>query len=124
MEQIELQRIARRFHIDLQKRPEPKDADVAALVGERIVSMLEGRMRSRDRLHEERSHRFIELAHSLAQSEDGLPVLAMLLDEFYQATLHAPPVPAEEVKKAGPDGSSASGQDRSSGRRRNRRWRR
>jgi len=36
--------------------------------------------------------RFTPLARNLAQSEDELPIITMLLDDYYQQTLHAPPV--------------------------------
>ncbi|MGA2503902.1 MAG: hypothetical protein ABSG01_07405, partial [Anaerolineales bacterium] len=34
--------------------------------------------------------RFTPLARSLAESEEELPIIAMLLDDYYQQTLHAP----------------------------------
>jgi ATP-dependent RNA helicase DeaD len=47
-------------------------------------------LRLRDKLQTERSHRFAPLARSLAENEEELPIITMLLDDYYQQTLHAP----------------------------------
>lgn len=96
MERFVLDRIAKAYQIDLQERPLPSDADVAALVSERVTALLEARLRERDKLQTERSRRFVPLARSLAESEDESAVIAMLLDDYYQQMLHAPvPQPSE-----------------------------
>jgi ATP-dependent RNA helicase DeaD len=99
IERTALQRIGKRYAIDLQERPLPSDEDVAHIVSERIIALLEARLRGRDKLQAERMQRFQPLARSLAESEEtGL--LAMLLDDFYQETFHAPLVPPEAEKPA------------------------
>jgi ATP-dependent RNA helicase DeaD len=91
----DLERIGKRYGIALQQRPLPEDADVERIVSERIITLLEARLRNRDRLQVERMQRFLPLARSLGESEEpGL--LAMLLDDFYQETFHAPLVPPAE----------------------------
>jgi ATP-dependent RNA helicase DeaD len=90
-ERFTLERIAKQYGIDMQERPLPTDADVAALVSERLTALLEARLRQRDKLQTERSHRFEPLARSLAESEGELDVITMLLDDTYQQMLHAPP---------------------------------
>ncbi|MFN8423099.1 MAG: DEAD/DEAH box helicase [Anaerolineae bacterium] len=97
MESLALARIAARFEINLQERTLPTDADVEAIVTERLTALLEARLRERDKLQTERSRRFLALGRSLAESEDELPIIAMLLDDMYQQLL---PAPAE-----GPSGS-------------------
>jgi len=82
--------IAKHYGIDMQERPMPTDADVADIVGERLTALLEARLRTRDRLQTERSQRFVTLARSLAESEDEMAVITMLLDDHYQQLLHAP----------------------------------
>lgn len=47
--------------------------------------------RLRDKLQIERMQRFVPLAGSLVQCEDELTLIAMLLDDYYQQTLHAIP---------------------------------
>jgi ATP-dependent RNA helicase DeaD len=95
LEKMELDRIAKRFGIDLQERPLPTPADVEAVVTERVTDLLEARLRQRDKLLIERSQRFVPLGRSLAESEDESAIIAMLLDDYYQQTLHAPlPQPA------------------------------
>lgn len=90
IEKLELNRIGKRYGINLQERPVPTDADVAAVVSQRVTSLLEARLRQRDSLHTERSKRFVPLARSLAESEEESAIVAMLLDDYYQETLHAP----------------------------------
>lgn len=92
MESLALARIAARFEIDLQERPLPTDADVEAIVTERLTAVLEARLRERDKLQSERSRRFIALGRSLAENEDESAIIAMLLDDMYQQLLHAPPI--------------------------------
>jgi ATP-dependent RNA helicase DeaD len=50
------------------------------VVGERVTALLEGRLRARDNLQLERMGRFTSLARNLAQSEEGLSLMVMLLD--------------------------------------------
>jgi ATP-dependent RNA helicase DeaD len=103
LEKMDLDRLAKRFSIDLQERPLPTTADVEAVVAERVTVLLEARLRQRDKLLIERSRRFVPLGRSLAENEDECAIIAMLLDDYYQQTLHAPlpqpvsapPVPAK-----------------------------
>jgi ATP-dependent RNA helicase DeaD len=103
VEQMELSRIAKRYQIEMEERPAPTDAEVAAVVAERAVALLEARLRERDKLQLERSQRFVPLARALAENVDELPIIAMLMDDYYQAALHAPPAPKEPK----PDGAPA-----------------
>jgi ATP-dependent RNA helicase DeaD len=117
-EELELARIGKRFGIDLQERPLPTEADVEALVSERLTALLEARIRSRDKLHAERAMRFLPLVRSLMETEDESALIAMLLDDYYQESLHAPAPQAEEepalprqqIRK--PSGGEKSGRDR------------
>ena len=93
-EKLGLDQIAKRYGIAFQPRPLPTDDDVAAVVAERLTTLLEARLRERDRLRAERSQRFVPLARQLAENEDESRIIAMLLDDYYQETLHAPPVEA------------------------------
>ena len=92
VERMGLLRIGKRFDISLQERPLPDDEDVERIVAERIITLLEARQRSRDRLQTERMQRFLPLARGLSEGEES-SLLAMLLDDFYQETFHAPVVP-------------------------------
>jgi ATP-dependent RNA helicase DeaD len=92
LEKYTLDKISRSFNIPFEERTIPSDADVAAVVAERTTGLLEAHLRERDKLQSERSRRFTPLARSLAESEEELPIIAMLLDEYYQQTLHAPVV--------------------------------
>jgi len=79
-----LARIGKRYAIDLLEQPLPTDEDVARVVGERAAIQLEARLRARDKLKVERMQRFLPLARELSQDEEGLALLAMLLDDAYQ----------------------------------------
>ncbi len=89
-EQAALLRIAKRFSIDMQERRLPDDEDVARVVSERIIALLEARLRNRDRLRVERMQRFQSLVCSLAENDEQASLLAMLLDDFYQESFHFP----------------------------------
>ena len=91
-ERFALERIAKAYEIQMQERPIPSDEDVAAVVAERLTALLEARLRERDKLQTERSHRFEPLARALAEAEGELPLITMLLDDLYQQLQHAPVV--------------------------------
>jgi ATP-dependent RNA helicase DeaD len=112
-ERFALEKIAKEFNIPMQERPIPSDEDVAAVVAERVTALLEARLRGRDKLATERSHRFEPLARSLAESEDESAIVTMLLDDYYQQSLHAPvpqpdgtPAPAPYKKQHRSGGSN------------------
>ncbi len=99
VEESQLLRLAKRFKVAFEPRPVPTDEDVETIVSQRVVAQLEARLRARDRLHVERMQRMLPLARSLGENDDELAVIAMLLDDFYQETLHAPPPLPEEEKR-------------------------
>lgn len=90
VERMQLERIAKRYDIEMQIHDTPSDEDVQKIVSERVTALLESRLRDRDKLKIERSRRFIELARELAQNEDESAIIAMLVDDFYQQVLHEP----------------------------------
>jgi len=101
LEKLDLKQIAKQYSIEMLERPLPTDADVEQIVTERVTGLLEARLRQRDNLQKERSARFVPLGRSLAESEDESAIIAMLLDDYYQQTLHAPLVqPAEILQPA------------------------
>ncbi len=84
-------RIGAHYNIEFEERPLPGDEDVQTLVAQRLIGQLESRLRERDRLQTERMRRFSALAKELAEEEDGLALLTMLLDDTYHAWMHKPP---------------------------------
>jgi len=120
MEKPALDRIARQYEIDLEERIIPSDVDVAEVVAERLTSLLEARLRTRDKLQTERSQRFQSLARTLADEEDELPIITMLLDDYYQKMLHPTLEKSKGEKKSGKKGRSKKRGDkrRRDGRRR------
>ncbi|MCY3990105.1 MAG: DEAD/DEAH box helicase [Caldilineaceae bacterium] len=95
-ERMQMERIAKRYSIPLEERKLPSDDEVAAIVSERVTSLLEAKLRSRDNLQTERMRRFRPLIDEWLQSDEGQSLLAMLVDDFYQDSLHAPPALPEE----------------------------
>jgi len=114
-ERRQLNRIAAHYKIGFEERPLPKDEDVQSLVSQRLVGQLEARLRERDRLKVERMARFAPLAKELAGDEDGLALLAMLLDDSYHDWMHQPPELPPARETAPP--KKPSSQRRKSGRR-------
>ena len=116
IEQMLLKQIAEAYDIDMVQRELPTDEDVRAIVAERATVLLEARLRARDKLQTERMQRFVPLARSLGESDDELAIIAMLLDDYYQAAQHAPPppprpsaaAPAGERRRPRPDSRSRS----------------
>ena len=98
-EKSQLNRIAAHYQIEFEKRPLPNEEDVQSLVAQRLVGHLEARLRARDKLQIDRMQRFFPLAQDLAGNEDGLALLAMLLDDSYHAWMHRPPeLPPAEIQ--------------------------
>ena len=116
LERTDLMRIGRQFNINFQERTLPTDEDVEQVVSERIITLLEARLRGRDRLQAERMQRFLPLARSLGEDEESNNLMAMLLDDFYQNTFHEPVVPPEAEEAPSPRKASSS--SRKSSRRR------
>ncbi len=114
-EEIELTRIAKAYHINIQERQLPTDEEVSAVVAERLTATLEAKLRALDSLRVERLRRFLPLASSLGQSEDERVLIAMLLDEHYQKTLPSAPVkeedeaPRPQARRRPPERESSQG---------------
>jgi ATP-dependent RNA helicase DeaD len=112
IERSQLVQIAKRYKIDLQERELPTEEDVQAIVTERATALLEARLRSRDKLQLERMQRFVPLGQDLSRNEDEVAIIAMLLDDYYQETLHAP-VPQPGPKTPAPKPREKSESSRS-----------
>lgn len=108
LEKFNLNKIARAYNIPFEERPIPTAEDVASIVSERTTALLEARLRKRDKLQTERSRRFTSLATALSENEGEIPIITMLLDDYYQQTLHAPiSLPTEKhprIEKKSRDG--------------------
>ncbi len=117
-ERMAFNRIAKHYEIEMIERQMPSDVDVEAVVAERLVTLLEARLRDRDKLQGERSRRFVPLARALAEAEDELPLITMLLDDTYQQMLHAPAVqPGALPTPPRPPAAASSGGPRRGNRR-------
>lgn len=121
-ERMQMERIAKRYSIPLEERKLPTDEEVASVVSERVTSLLEARLRGRDNLQSERMRRFRPLIDEWMESDEGQTLLAMILDDFYQDSLHAPPALPEERPESKPEPQGRQRRRRSRTRRpRNRR---
>ncbi|UZP66510.1 DEAD/DEAH box helicase [Desulfovibrio mangrovi] len=108
MQKLELERIAKHYKIQMEHRATPTDEDLAAVVGQRMTAMLESRLRGKTALERERMKRFAPMLKSLLMDEEELPLVAQLLDELYQATLHVPLQMPEPQAPAAHGGSQSS----------------
>jgi len=95
-QEAELKQIARHYKIDMEVRQLPDEEAVQRLVGERLTALLEDRRRDLGGVERERIERFMPLARSLAEDEDELDLIAMLLEETYRVSMHAPPEQPDE----------------------------
>jgi ATP-dependent RNA helicase DeaD len=93
-----LDEIARKYEIEFDKPPLPTDEEVAERVSARLVVLLEEQLRNKSRMERERMRRFVPLAQRLI-ADDEPELLAMLLDEVYHESLHAPDAAAEEQER-------------------------
>ena len=93
LEKMQLNDVVRRYGVDLQWRPMPTPEDVEAVVTERVTALLEAKLRDLNPLVRERMRRMLPLARNLGENDDELALVAMMLDEYYQATLHGTPEP-------------------------------
>jgi len=110
MEQFRLRDIAKSFSINIQERTLPGDEEVETIVSQRVTALLEAKLRMRDSLQVEHMQRFIPLVKSLLQNEEEMALIAMLIDDFYQATLNTPPPqPPELQHEAVPEKSADIG---------------
>jgi ATP-dependent RNA helicase DeaD len=101
METFDFKKIGLRYDIEMEERSLPTDEEVASLVSQRVMALLEARLRDRPNLQKERSQRFASLGRALSETEDELAIITMLLDDYYQKSLHAPP-PRPEGEKMAP----------------------
>jgi len=90
-EKRQLTRISAHYDIKIEERALPNDDDLENLVSQRLIGQLEARLRDRDRLQIERMQRFAPMAKQLAEDDDGLALLTMLLDDTYHAWMYKPP---------------------------------
>ena len=108
LERIELLNIGKRFNIDFQEREPPTIKEVERIVAERATVLLEARLRDRDKLQIERMQRFVPLARSLGETNDEVAIMAMLLDDYYQQSLHPAPDPNAVSRRLRRQHSSSS----------------
>jgi ATP-dependent RNA helicase DeaD len=101
IQRMELERIAARFKITFEEIKDPTEEDVAAIIEERLTALLEKKFRKLTNLERERAARFLPLVKKYAGDEDSMGLIAMLLDELYQNTLHRrPEAPAEQRRQS------------------------
>jgi ATP-dependent RNA helicase DeaD len=124
LERLELKAVAKKYGIEMERRELPSKEDVETVVAERVTALLETRLRNLDKLVAERMQRMLPLAKSLGESDDELAIIAMLIDQYYQETLHAPLDVPEEPAESGRGEEKRSGEGGEGGGRRRRRRKR
>jgi len=114
IQKMELERIASRFKIKFEEIKDPTEEDVSAIIEERLTALLEKKFRKLTNIQQERVSRFLPLVKKYAEADDSMGLLAMLLDEIYQPTLHGKP--AEPAAKQERPRQSKPPQSRPGGR--------
>lgn len=99
VEKRQMKHIAARYEIEFDERAIPTEEEVAEVVAERAMNFLEAKLRERDKLQADRSKRFRPFAQQLIENEDELPIITMLIDDYYQKAQHKF-VPKTEQKKS------------------------
>jgi len=99
IQKMELERIATRFKITFEEIKDPTEEDVTAIIEERLTAILEKRFRKLTNIQRERVSRFLPLVKKYSKDEESLALLAMLLDELYQPTLHGKPAEPTVAKE-------------------------
>ncbi len=101
-ELADLERTARKYNIEYDRRPLPEEDEVEALMVERLVQALDMRVRANDHVQNKAQGRFLSLASSLASDPYLHGILAMLLNDYYQQSVHGnpPPQPSLQVARA------------------------
>lgn len=89
LERARLEAIGRQYKLDFQEKTLPSEEDVARLVAERVTALLEARMRELPEDAREQLERYTPLTEKLAGDEQGVRALTMLIDAYYQESLHA-----------------------------------
>ena len=95
IQKMELERIAARFKISFEEIKDPTDEDVNAIIEERMTAILEKRFRKLTNIQQERVARFLPLVQKYGEDQDTMALVAMLMDEIYQPTLHGKPAEPE-----------------------------
>ncbi|NNF06253.1 MAG: DEAD/DEAH box helicase [Candidatus Eisenbacteria bacterium] len=106
LERLQVTALAKRYDVPMQFETIPDDEEVQAVVSERVTALLEAKLRKLDRLVRERMERMIPLAKRLGENEGEIDVVAMLIDEYYQKSLHNPP----EMPEAPPPSTASPSQ--------------
>ncbi len=118
VEKRQMKHIAARYEIEFDERDIPTEEEVAEVVAERAMVFLEASLRERDKLQADRSQRFKALAQKLSEGEDELPIITMLLDDYYQKAQHKfVPKPRKKSEKKPQRKSGQSRGRRKGGRR-------
>ena len=71
------------------RAPVPSDEELETLIAQRACFAGSAAAQA-DNIQKERMQRFMQIVADLADNDDSRTLLAMLLDEFYQETFHAP----------------------------------
>lgn len=118
-ERSDLKKIARRYQVDFVELPMPTQEEVEARLAERLIVALDDRYRGARRLERERMKRFVSLVRSLAETDDEVSLLAMLLDDLYHRTFHlkrtqgptilSPQEPRRDPPRSAPEPSGSAG---------------
>jgi len=98
-ELMEIKRISAQFRVDIEEKTIPTEEEVAQVVAQRAIALLEARLREADSLKRERLQRFLPLVQSLSTEGEEAELIALLVDDYYQKELHKPTPPVEAPRR-------------------------
>jgi ATP-dependent RNA helicase DeaD len=102
MQKLELERIAKFYKINMILQPAPTEEEVVKVVSARLIAQLEAKYRKYPNALKNRVERFTGLAKELGSDAEQSYLMAMLLDDAYQAAMHDIPTPQSASGKNTP----------------------
>ncbi|MBU1238697.1 DEAD/DEAH box helicase, partial [Myxococcota bacterium] len=115
VEKIALNKVIKKYDITFDERTLPTPEELAATMGERIIARTEALGRELTRHEQENVERLVPYAQKLAESPEGINLLAMVLNEAYQKAFRCG-TPQDVVSKTSPQKEGGRGRSRDSGR--------
>ena len=98
---LSLNKISKKYEINFEECTLPSSEQLSAVMGERVVAKLEARFRDLTRHEMDNVERLYPFMRELSESEEGLRLLAMALNESYQKAFRGGE-PKNVVTKAAP----------------------
>ncbi len=84
VEKLSMNKVVKKYEIEFEERQLPSVSSLSAIMGERVVASLESQFRKLTRHEKINVGRLSPYVRELSQSEEGIELLGMVLNEMYQ----------------------------------------